>query len=330
MGRRRLPPRGFALRVLVISDGDLQLAERDTPEPAADQVLIEVHGTGVNRADLLQRMGRHPAPHGWPNEVPGLELAGTVAAVGPAVRALRVSDRVFGIVGGGAHATHALTTESLCVPVPGGLDLVDAGGLPEVFVTAHDALITQANLHPGERVLVHGVGSGVGTACVQLARAVGAKSVGTARTAEKLDRARALGLDDAVLAGENMANQIGEVDVVIDLVGGDYLKVDVEVCKSKGRIVLVGLLAGATTEIDLGAIMRKRLGLRGTVLRARPEWEKAQATAAFATEVVPLFERGVLQPVVERVFPLEDAEKAYDMLASNTTFGKLVLVPKGE
>lgn len=329
MGRRRLPSRGSALRVLVISGGDLRLAERDTPEPTADQVLVEVHGTGVNRADLLQRIGRHPAPHGWPPDVPGLELAGTVAAVGPAVAALRVGDRVFGIVGGGAHATHARTTESLCVPVPDALDLVDAGAVPEVFVTAHDALITQAKVRPGERVLIHGVGSGVGTACVQLVRAVGAQSVGTARTAEKLERAGALGLDAAVLAGENMSKEIGDVDVVIDLVGGDYLQVDVAVCKPKGRIVLVGLLAGAAAEIDLGAVLRKRLSLRGTVLRARPEWEKAQATAAFAKEVVPLFERGVLRPVIDRVFPLEASDKAYEELASNTTFGKLILSPKG-
>jgi NADPH:quinone reductase len=312
-----------------MSDGDLQFAERDTPEPTADQVLVEVRGSGLNRADLLQKMGRHAAPHGWPADVPGLELSGAVAAVGPGVRVLHKGDHVFGIVGGGAHATHALTTESLCVVVPEGLDLVEAGGIPEVFVTAHDALFTQANLRPGERVLIHGVGSGVGTACVQLVRAAGAQSVGTARTPDKIDRAHELGLDEGIVAGENMAREIGEVDLVIDLVGGDYMEVDVEVCKPKGRIVLVGLLAGASAQVDLGQILGKRLHLRGTVLRARPEWEKAQATAAFTHDVVPLLERGEVRPVVDRVFPLEDAAQAYEELASNTTFGKIVLAPKG-
>ena len=260
--------------------------------------------------------------------MPGIELAGTVAAIGPGVRELREGDRVFGIVGGGAQATHALTTESLCVPVPAGLDLVEAGGIPEVFVTAHDAMFTQGHLRAGERVLIHGVGSGVGTACVQLARAAGAESVGTARSPDKLDRARELGLDDGVVATEDMAKEIGDVDLVIDLVGGTYLQVDIEVCKPKGRIVLVGLLAGASAQLDLGKILGKRLLLRGTVLRARPEWEKAQATAAFAAGVVPLLERGVLRPVIDRVFSLDDADKAYEELASNTTFGKLVLAPK--
>jgi NADPH2:quinone reductase len=311
-----------------MSDGDLRFAERDTPEPTADQVLVEVHGSGLNRADLLQRMGRHAAPHGWPADVPGLELSGTVVAVGPGVRVLREGDRVFGIVGGGAHATHALTTESLCVVVPEGLNLVEAGGIPEVFVTAHDALFTQANLRPGERVLIHGVGSGVGTACVQLVRAAGAQSVGTARTPEKIDRARELGLDDGVVAGDDMAKEIGEVDLVIDLVGGPYMEVDVEVCKPRGRIVLVGLLAGASAQVNLAQILGKRLQLRGTVLRARPEWEKAQATAAFAHNVLPLLERDEVRPVVDRVFPLEDAKVAYEQLASNTTFGKIILAPK--
>jgi NADPH2:quinone reductase len=313
-----------------MADGNLGFAERDTPEPTADQVLVEVHGAGLNRADLLQKTGRHPAPHGWPEDVPGLELAGTVAAVGPSVRDLRAGDRVFGIVGGGAHATHALTTESLCVAVPAGLDLVEAGGIPEVFVTAHDALFTQGRLGPGERVLIHAVGSGVGTACVQLVRAAGAESVGTARTPDKLDRARELGLDYGVVATEDMATEIGDVDLVIETVGGSYLEVDLDVCKPKGRIILVGLMAGRSAELDLGKIQGKRLQLLGTVLRARPEWEKAQATAAFASGVVPLLERGVLEPVIDRVWPLDDAAKAYEELASNTTFGKLVLAPRGD
>jgi NADPH:quinone reductase len=312
----------------VISDGTLELSDRPTPEPCADQVLVDVAGAGVNRADLLQRKGRYPAPPGWPDDVPGLEFAGTIAAVGPSVDSLRVGDRVCGIVGGGAHATQMLTTEALCAAAPDGVELTHAGGIPEAFVTAHDAL-SAARLRPGERLLIHGVGSGVGTAAVQLAGVMGAVTVGTARTPEKLERAKELGLDEAVRAGGDMAGRIGEVDVVLDLIGGDYLKTDVEVCTRKGRIVIVGLLAGSSAELDLGVIMRKRLSISGTVLRSRPEWEKASATAAFVREVLPLFERKLVRPVIDRIVPFGQIESAYDALTSNTTFGKVVLAMEG-
>jgi NADPH2:quinone reductase len=192
-------------------------------------------------------------------------------------------------------------------------------------MTAHDAMVTQSGLKSGERVLIHGVGSGVGTAAVQIARALGASTVGTTRSADKLDRAVALGVDDAVLVGDDMAERIGEVDVVLDLVGGNYLRVDVAVCRPQGRIALVGLLAGASVDLDLGVMLRKRISLTGTVLRARPEWQKAQATAAFAREVVPLFEKGMLKTVVDRVMPLDEVAEAYGLLAANKTFGKVIL-----
>jgi NADPH:quinone reductase len=317
------------LRAVSIRNGDLEVVERPTPEPHADQVLVEVAGAGVNRADLIQRAGRYPAPPAWPEDVPGLELAGTVVATGANATVLKEGDDVFGIVGGGGHATHVLTPEALCARRPRGLDPVEAGGVPEVFVTAHDALVTRAGLRAGERILVHGVGSGVGTAAVQLARALGATTVGTSRTPEKLDRCRQLGLDEGVVAGEGMAERIGTVDVVIDLVGGDYVAIDLEVCRSKGRIVVVGLLAGSTTRVDLGLLMRKRISLVGTVLRTRPEHEKAIAMARFSAEVVPLLERGILHPVIERVLPLEQARAAYDLVGSNKTFGKVVLAMGG-
>ncbi|HYZ47205.1 MAG TPA: NAD(P)H-quinone oxidoreductase [Actinomycetota bacterium] len=310
-------------------DGHLELADRPTPEPALDEVLVEVMGAGVNRADLLQRAGRYPAPPGAPEDVPGLEFAGRVSAIGPLVQRLRPDTYVFGILGGGGHATHVLTRESLCARLPKGLDPVVAGGVPEVFVTAHDAMLGQAGLRPGERVLIHGVGSGVGTAAVQLARALGAVTLGTSRTEDKLRRAADLGLDKGVLAGEDMAEQIGEVDVVIDLVGGSYVGLDVAVCAPKGRIIVVGLLAGSEAQLDIGTIMRKRLTLRGTVLRTRPLHEKALATEAFAREVVPLFERGTLRPVVADVMPLEQATDAYDLVRSNSIFGKVILRPGG-
>ena len=290
-------------------------------------MLVEVSGTGVNRADLLQKMGRYPAPKGWPEDVPGLEHAGTVAGVGDGVRSLQVGDRVFGIVGGGGHASHLLTTESLCCMLPEGLDPVRAGGIPEAYITAHDALFERARLRPGERVLIHGVGSGVGIATLQIARASGAITVGTSRTPAKIERAAQLGLDEGVLAGDDMADHLGEVDVVIDLIGGNYLGVDVEVCRIAGRIVIVGLVAGASARLDMGAVLSKRLQVTGTSLRLRAEHAKGAAVAAFGHEVVPLLERGVLDPVVDRVVGLEEAEDAYAAMASNETFGRIILAP---
>jgi NADPH2:quinone reductase len=317
------------MRAVVIRDQELVLEDRETPAPVADEVLVRVAGAGVNRADPLQQRGYYPAPAGWPTDVPGLEFSGTVERTGPHVRALTDGDRVFGIVGGGAHATHLLTREDLCAHLPDGLDQVEAGGIPEVFVTAYDAMVMQGGLRPGHRVLIHGVGSGVGTAATQIARSVGAISVGTSRTKEKLERAREYGLDEGVLAGEGMQAHIGEVDLVIDLIGGEYLASDVGVCKPQGRIIIVGLLAGGRAQLDLGAVLKKRLTITGTVLRARPHHQKAAAMASFAAEVVPLFERGLLRPVIDEVVPLADAHKAYELLESNRTFGKIVLNAQG-
>jgi NADPH:quinone reductase len=308
----------------VIDGGALTVQERPVPVPTGDQVLVEVAGAGLNRADLLQVRGGYPAPPGWPADVPGLELAGRIEAVGDRVVGLRSGDRVMGIVGGGAQASHALTTEALCAPVPDGLDLVEAGGVPEAFVTAHDAL-SRARLRSGERVLIQGVGSGVGTAAVQVARAMGATTIGTSRTAEKLERAKELGLDEAVVAGPAMAADIGQVDAVLELVGGSYLETDVQVCRAKGRIVIVGLIAGASASLDMAAVLRKRLSLIGTVLRSRPEHEKASATQAFAREIVPLFARGALRPVIDSVVALDDVAQAYATMESNANFGKIVL-----
>lgn len=319
---------GRALKAAVIRDGSLVVEDRPTPEPVADDVLVEVTGAGVNRADLLQLAGGYPAPPGWPADVPGMEFAGRVVAVGPRVTQVSTGDSVWGIVGGGAQSTHVLTRESLCAPVPAGVDLVEAGGVPEAFLTVHDAL-RRALLRSGQRVLIQGVGSGVGTAAIQIVKALGATSVGTSRTAEKLERAKELGLDDGVLAGEGVAQRIGRVDVVLELIGGEYLEVDVEVCKPRGRIVIVGLIAGSNARLDMGAMLRKRLTVVGTVLRSRPEHEKAAATAAFASEIVPLFERGALRPVIDDVIPLRHIQSAYERLSSNSSFGKLVLDPKG-
>lgn len=317
------------MRAAVIRDGELKVEELPMPAVSADRVLVEVTSSGVNRADILQVRGMHPAPPGWPRDIPGLEFSGVVAAVGEGAASVAEGDQVFGIVGGGAHATHLAMPESLCMRLPEGLDPIAAGGVPEVFMTAYDALVTRAGLASGERVLVHAAGSGVGTAAVQLAHALGATTVGTARTPEKLERAQELGLDDAVIAGENMGRSIGEVDVVIDLVGGSYLETDVVVCRPQGRIVLVGLLAGSSVDLDLGALMRKRLMLVGTVLRSRPEWEKADLTARFSKHVVPLFASRALLPVIDRTMDLDRVAEGYDALGSNRTFGKVVLTMGG-
>jgi NADPH:quinone reductase-like Zn-dependent oxidoreductase len=229
---------------------------------------------------------------------------------------------VFGIVAGGAQADLVLTTEDQCARVPPGLDLIEAGGVPEVYITAHDAMVTLASLKAGERVLVHAVGSGVGTAVVQIAVALGCEVVGT----------RDLGMMKGILVGakpdpEAIAAAAGPCQVVIDLVGGDYLEADMKVVDTKGRIVVVGVMAGTVAQLNMMTMLLKRATVIGTVLRSRPRHEKAAATAAFAVQMVPLLSRGVLRPVTERVFPLKEAQAAYDLVASDTTFGKVVLAP---
>jgi putative PIG3 family NAD(P)H quinone oxidoreductase len=322
------------VRALVIKDGALSIEDRPLPTPVADQVLVRVHGAGLNRADLLQRRGLYPPPPGSPPDIPGLEFSGVVEAAGEGVVHLRTGDRVLGLLGGGGQAEYVLTVESHCIRVPERLDLVEAGGVPEAFVTAHDAMLTQAGLHPGERVLIHAVASGVGTAALQLAACMGATVVGTSRNKEKLARAMELGLHHAVLAGPDLdsaalaqavVDAAGPVQVVIDLVGGSYLEVDVAAIGPHGRIMIVGVIAGPRATLDMLTLMNKRAWVRGTVLRSRPGHEKAAAMHAFAGQVVPLLAAGSVRPVVEEVVPLAEAERAYDLLADDTTFGKVIL-----
>ena len=327
------------MRAATITDRTLVVAERPTPEPEApDDVVVRVHGAGLNRADLLQRAGGYPAPPGSPPDIPGLEFAGEVTAVGPNA-GLTIGARVFGIAGGGAQAEYVRVPAGQCAPVPDGLDLVAMGGVPEAFVTAHDALVTRAQLQPGEWVVVHAVGSGVGTAGLQLARAIGARVVGTARTAEKLERCTPLGLDHGIvppvrgdgtldtdaLAAAIVAVTGTGVDVVLDLVCGPYVEADIAAAAVKGRIVLVGALAGATASLSIVAVMGKRLTIAGTVLRARDKAEKVAATAAFTRDVVPLLASKAVAPVVDAVLPLDQAAAAYELLASDATFGKVIL-----
>ena len=327
------------MRAITISDGRLEVADRPVPEPAPGEVVVRVHGAGLNRADLLQRLGRYPAPPGVPADIPGMEFAGIVEAVGANVATPAIGDRVCGITGGGAQAEYVAIPSVHCAAVPDHLDLVTMGGVPEVFITAHDALVTQAHLAAGEWLLVHAVGSGVGTAALQLGRALGAQVVGTARTADKLERCRDLGLeagivpartDEGVLDVDGLAWKIAEAtgggpNVVLDTVGGDYVVADVNAVAPKGRIVLIGTIAGGRATLPLMSILAKRLVVIGTVLRGRDVVEKAAATDAFVSDVMPLIAENQVEPIVEAAMPLARAEAAYALLESDTTFGKVIL-----
>jgi putative PIG3 family NAD(P)H quinone oxidoreductase len=311
----------------------LEIRDVPAPEPRGDQVRVRVHACGLNRADLLQCMGVYPAPLGSPAEIPGLEYAGEVDALGQdVVGPIKCGDRVFGIVGGGGQAEYVLTHDRMVAPIPSNLDFVVAAAVPEAFITAHDALVTQARLSPGERVLIHAVGSGVGTAAVQLASAMGCEVWGTSRTAEKLERTKPLGLDHGVdTSREDFADAVQSAstgigpDVVIDLLGGIALERNLAVLAPKGRLILVGLLGGSQAPLDLNLILRKRLTMVGTTLRARPIEEKIAATQRFAGQVVPWLERGLVRPIVDSVFSFDDVQAALSRLESNQVFGKIVL-----
>jgi putative PIG3 family NAD(P)H quinone oxidoreductase len=307
----------------------LALREVPDPSPSRGEVRVRVRATAVNRADLLQRMGSYPAPPGSPADIPGLEYAGEIEAVGADAGDFQPGERVFGLCGGGGYAEALVVPSGTVARMPPGLSFVEGAAVPESFITAWDALVTQAGLAAGERVLIHAAGSGVGTAAVQIARTVGARSIGTARTADKLSRARALGLDEALLTTDGKFAETvsagGGADVVLELVGGPYLAEDLRCAAPRARIVLVGLLGGPRVEVDLGLVLRQRVTLVGTVLRARPLEEKILATRAFVRHLVPLLARGTLVPVVDRAFPLAAAGEAHAYLASNQGFGKVVL-----
>lgn len=310
----------------------LELRDLPDPEPPFAHVRVRVRAAGVNRADLLQRAGFYPAPPGVPRDIPGLEYAGEVEALGPGATRFAVGDRVFGLLGGGAYAERIIAHEREISPAPARLGDAEAAAVPEAFVTAYDALVIRGRLQPGERVLVHAAGSGVGTAAVQIARALGCSVVGTSRTADKLDRCRALGMSAGVVPeGGAFAKQVKEatggygVDVVLDLVGGDYVRESVACCASQARIVLVGLTAGASTSLPLGQVLAKRLTLVGTVLRSRPLEEKIEAARILERTLAPWLAEGRIEPIVDRTFPLAEAAQAHAYVAGNESFGKVVL-----
>lgn len=309
----------------------LEEQERPVPEPGPSQIRVRVHASALNRADLLQRRGGYPAPAGWPQDIPGLEYAGTVDAVGPGAGLWAPGSRVMGIVGGGAHAEYVCVHEREAIRVPHNLSWEEAAGVPEAFLTAYDALFRQLDVQVGERVLIHAVGSGVGTAAVQLAGAAGAATIGTSRTPGKLERARELGLHTAIDANHDWVEAVRRetenagVAAVVDLVGGDYLPRDLDVVAERGRIVLVGTVAGSRAEIDLRTVLSRRVRIIGTVLRARPVEEKIQLAREFSEHALPLFASGRVRPVIDHVFPIDHIADAHRLLESNRTFGKLVL-----
>jgi NADPH2:quinone reductase len=310
------------MRAATIRDGEIVIEEHADPEPGTGEVLVRVRAAGLNGADMMQRRGLYPAPPGSPQDIPGMELAGEVAALGPGAERFAVGDRVMAIVGGGAQAELCLVHERQLMPVPDGLDWPAAGGLPEVFATAHDAVFTQGELRPGERLLVHGGAGGVGTAAIQLASAAGARVTATVRNEGLRDQVGELGAQ--IIAPEGFAEH-GPFDVILELVGGPNMPENLQALATGGRIAVIGVGAGAKSELNLLALMGKRARIHGSTLRARPLEEKALVARLLEHEVLPLFATGKLRVPVAETFPLDDAAAAYDRFAAGGKLGKIVI-----
>ena len=311
------------MRAATVADGKIEVREHPDPVPGAGQVLVRVRAAGLNGADMIQVKGGYPAPPGSPPDIPGLELAGEVVGLGPEATRFRIGDRVMAVVGGGGQAELAVVHEREAMPVPAGLDWPEAGGLPEVFTTAHDALFSQAELRMGERLLVHGAAGGVGTAAVQLGAAAGAEVIASVRDVERREPVAAMGakvVDPAEVA------EHGPYDVILELVGAPNLETNLKTVATGGRIAVIGTGAGATGEINLGLLMIKRARIHGSTLRARPLEGKAAAARLVESQVLPLFTRGVLRVPVCATFPLDEAEDAYDRFRAGSKLGKVVLL----
>jgi putative PIG3 family NAD(P)H quinone oxidoreductase len=313
----------------------LEIQDVTAPQPGRDEVLVRVLSSALNRADLLQRRGGYAAPPDAPQNISGLEFAGEVTELGTNAHRWHAGDRVMGIIGGGAHAEFVTIHQDALAAVPANLEWPAAGAVPEVFITAHDAL-QQAGFKAEENVLVHAVGSGVGLAATQLVRALGGHAFGTSRTPDKIERAKLFGLESGYPVPEpsaltKLAAFAEKVtsgrgfDVVLDLNGGPYFAASLEAMALRGRLILIGSVAGGTADVKLYEILRKRLHIIGTVMRARSLNEKIATINAFASEVVPLLANGTIQPVIDSVFPLEKIQDAHRRLESNETFGKVVL-----
>jgi putative PIG3 family NAD(P)H quinone oxidoreductase len=310
----------------------LRIEDRPTPEPGPQQIRVRVRTSGLNRADVLQRRGNYPVPTGYPADIAGMEYAGVVDALGDGAERWTLGARVMGIIGGGGHAEFVCVHEREAIAVPDGFNWDQAGALPEVFLTAYDALTRQLDLHVGETLLIHAVASGVGTAALQLACSSGAAVIGTSRSQAKLERAREFGLDVGIDSSNpdwirEIENRVGpdSINAVLDLVGGNYFEANLRLLALRGRIIVVGTTAGSRAEINLGALLRKRAKVIGTVLRARTVPEKIALAEEFSQRVLPLFEAGHLKPVIDRVLSFSDVRAAHERMESNESFGKIVL-----
>ncbi len=310
------------MRAVTIREQEIVLEEHPDPVAGAGEVLVRVHAAGLNGGDMMQRRGLYPAPPGSPQDIPGMELAGEVAALGPGAARFAVGDRVMAIVGGGGQAELAVVQERQLMTIPPTLDWPAAGGLPEVFTTAHDAIFTQAALRPGEHLLVHGGAGGVGTAAIQLARAAGARVTATVRREELRSQVAALGAE--VIAPEGFGEH-GPFDVILELVGAPNLPENLNALATGGRIVVIGVSAGVKSELNLLALMGKRASIHGSTLRARPLEEKALAARRLEHEVLPLFDDGRLHVPIAATLPLQAAAEAYERFAAGGKLGKLVL-----
>ena len=309
----------------------LEIQDVEAPVPGNDDISVDVVATALNRADLLQRMGLYPNPFPDDIEIPGLEFSGTVRSVGAHVRRWKVGDPVMGIVSGGGYAQQLVLPERQAMRIPTGISIADAAAIPEVFITAWDALVVQGVLTSGRWALVHAGGSGVGTAAIQICKAIGARIVVTC-SAGKVAACRALGADVVVDYGsQDFVAEVASatagvgVDVVLDVIGGDYLERNIAALATKGRIIQVGVMAGKPVLFNVGALLGKRASIIGTVLRARPVEEKISTSQRFASEVLPLFDAGVLQPVIDRRYQLDDIAAAHEYMASNGNTGKIVI-----
>lgn len=320
----------------IIRTGDggpevLQLGEIVSPDPTETQLLVDVHATALNRADMIQRRGGYPPPPGE-SETLGLEIAGTVSAMGNAVEGVAEGDRVFGLVGGGGYAEQAVIDYRMAMPIPDEWTFEQAAAVPEVFFTANENIFTLGKLSAGETILIHAGGSGVGSAGVQISAHAGAKVFVTSGTSEKIENCKALGAveginykeKDFVAEIQHLTDGQG-VDVVLDFIGAPYLERNLSILKTKGRLLQVGLIGGSTTEINLGAVMRNRLQLIGSVMRPQSIDEKIAITQRFMDRWLPELKRKTLQPVIDTVFPLEKAQQAHEYMEANRNFGKIIL-----
>jgi putative PIG3 family NAD(P)H quinone oxidoreductase len=305
----------------------------DVPDPdiGTDDALIEVAFAGLNRADVLERQGNYPVPRSGPFAIPGMEFSGTVRATGSRVKSVFEGDRVCGLVATGAHAQLVATNAFALSKVPEGVSLRDAAAIPEAFITAHDALFTRAGFALGETVLVHAVGSSVGLAAVALAKRAGGVTIGTSRTAEKLERASSCGLEIGVLLDDGWRGRVQAAtnargpDVILDFVGAPMLDGNLAVLAPGGRIVQIGTMGGTNASFHLGILLAKRAALHGTVLRSRPVEEKIALAKHFERALLPLFARGDPRAEVDRVFPLDELRAAHEYMESNANFGKIVI-----